>query len=116
MEPTNRYIISVEKLEDNIFFSKNCCESINHLINVYIAVNNKVSLSILEEIIKALFIRMEGGHSRDLQANERIKIKRKMSDILTDLIKAKIGVNLKIITYDEMKNSKVNLILKIFMN
>ena len=29
-----------------------------------------------------------------------------MSDILTDLIKAKIGVNLKIITYEEMKKLK----------
>ena len=49
---------------------------------------------------------MECGHSRDLQVNERIKIKRKMSDILTDLIKAKIGVNLKIINYEEMKKLK----------
>ena len=56
--------------------------------------------------MKVLFIRMGCEHSRDLQVNERIKIKRKMSDILTDLIKAKIGVNLKIITYEEMKKLK----------
>ena len=49
---------------------------------------------------------MECGHSRDLQANERINIKRKMSDVILDLIKAKVGINLKIITFDEMKKLK----------
>ena len=106
MESTNKNLISFGKLEDNFFFPNNYCESLNHLINSYIVVNNRVSLSRFYEIIKTLFIRMKCGHSRDLQANERIKIKRKMSDILTDLIKAKIGVNLKIITYEEMKKLK----------
>ena len=41
METTNKNLIGFGKLEDNIFFSNNCCESINHLINSYIAVNIK---------------------------------------------------------------------------
>lgn len=52
----------------------------------------------LEEIIKASFIRMEYEHSKDLHVNERINIKRKISDALTDLFMSKIHVNLKIIT------------------
>ena len=55
MESRNKNLISFGKLEDNIFFSNNCCESLNHLINSYITVNNKVSLSRFEEIIKTLF-------------------------------------------------------------
>ena len=43
MESSNKNLISFGKLEDNFFFSNNCCESLNHLINSYIVVNNKVS-------------------------------------------------------------------------
>lgn len=68
-----------------MFFSNNCYESLNHLINSYIAVNNKESFLRFEEILKTLFIRMKGGHSKNSQHNERLKIKRKSSDVLIDL-------------------------------
>ena len=106
LEGNNKRLISDSVLEDKVFFSNNCCESLNHLINSYIAVNNKVSFPRFEEILKNLFIRMECGHSRLLQLNERINIKRKMSDVIIDLIKSKVGINLKIITFEEMKKLK----------
>ena len=106
LDGNSKRLMSDSNLEDKDFFPDNCWESLNHLINSYIAVNNKVSFSRFEEILKNLFIRMECGHSRDLQANERINIKRKMSDVILDLIKAKVGINLKIITFDEMKKLK----------
>ena len=37
---------------------------------------------------------MESGQSKKSQHNERLKIKRKMSDVLIDLISAKIGIDL----------------------
>lgn len=46
------------------------------------------------------------GHSRELQNVDRIKIKRKMSDVFLDLIRAKKGINLKIITYEKIKKLK----------
>lgn len=80
----NNKLVNEDILEEKVFFSNNCCESLNHLINSYIAVNNKVSFLRFEEIIKNLFIRMECGHSRELQNVDRIQIKRKMSDVFLD--------------------------------
>lgn len=48
------------KLKYYVYFTNNACESFNHLINQCILSNNKVSFNKFEDIIKYVFIRMEG--------------------------------------------------------
>ena len=73
-------------MEDYIFLSNNACESLNHLINSLIAINQNVSITRFEIILKTLFIRMEAidNQNQDLQQIER---KRQFPDLLMDLIK-----------------------------
>ena len=47
-----------DRLKDKVFYSNNCVESINHLINSYIDVNNKIGIARFEIILKTLFIRL----------------------------------------------------------
>ena len=44
MEINRVQLISERKLNDYVFLSNNACESLNHLINSLIAVNNYVSI------------------------------------------------------------------------
>ena len=44
MEINRVQLISERKLNDYVFLSNNACESLNHLINSLIAVNNNVSI------------------------------------------------------------------------
>ena len=60
-------------------------ESINHLINSYIDVNNKIGISRFETILKTLFIRLKTKNNRN-NYNNKIVIKYKLSDILLELI------------------------------
>ena len=56
---TNRLeLISQKSLEDYIFLSNNACESLNHLINSLIAINQNVSITRFEIILKTLWVRM----------------------------------------------------------
>ena len=73
-------------MEDYIFLSNNACESLNHLINSLIAINQNVNISRFAVILKTLFIRM-GAVDNQNQDVEHIEIKRQFSDLLLDLIK-----------------------------
>ena len=53
-------------------FSNNCFKSLNHLINSLIAVNNNVSITRFELILKILFVRMEYKNSEDSQIDESL--------------------------------------------
>ena len=51
-------LIDPDRLKDKVFYSNNCFESINHLINSYVDVNNKIGITRFEIILKTLFIRL----------------------------------------------------------
>ena len=100
---TNRSeLISQKSLEDYIFLSNNACESLNHLINSLIAINQNVSITRFEIILKTLFIRMEAidNQNQDLQQIER---KRQFSDLLMDLIKLGYGKKKGLVKENEFK-------------
>ena len=55
-----KYLIDIDRLKNKIFYSNsNCVESINHLINSYIDLNNKIGITRFEVILKTLFIRLK---------------------------------------------------------
>ena len=54
-----KYLIDLDRLKNKIFYSINCVESINHLINSYIDLNNKIGITRFEIILKTLFIRLK---------------------------------------------------------
>ena len=78
---TNRSeLISQKSLEDYRFLSNKVCESLNHLINSLIAINQNVSISRFEIIIKTIFFRMEAVDNQK-QDLEHIKRKRQFSEL-----------------------------------
>jgi len=52
-------LISDCLLEEYIFITNNCCESLNDLMNDFIQINARVDIDRFETIIKTLFIRLE---------------------------------------------------------
>lgn len=80
-------LISKKKLEQYVFLSNNTYESLNHLINSFIAINNKVSITRFEIIIKTLFVRLNVSNSLKDQNLEHIERKYQLSDLLIELIK-----------------------------
>ena len=103
----NKKLISQESLDEYIFISNNCCESLNNLINNYIHVNSKVSIDRFESIIKTLFLRFECCRGNDNQCEERIAHKRVLSDVLLDIINSGYGINKKIINETQFKKLKL---------
>ena len=103
----NKFLISKQSLDKYIFVSNNCCESLNNLINNFIQVNSKISLSRFETIIKTLFIRMECNRTNENQLGERLIHKRVLSDVLLDIINNGFGCNNKIINESQFKKLKL---------
>ena len=65
---------------------------VNHLINSFIAINNKVSITRFEIIIKTLFVRLVVSNSLKDQNLEHIERKCQLSDLLLiELIKKGYG-------------------------
>ena len=89
-------------LKNKVFYSNNCAESINHLINSYIDINNKIGITRFETILKTLFIRLNSKNNR----NNKMVIKYKLLDILLELIENGYGINNKYIKYDQIKKLK----------
>ena len=92
-------------LKNKVFYSNNCVESINHLINSYIDINNKIGITRFETILKTLFIRLNSRNNRNNNDNKMV-IKYKLSDILLELIENGYGINNKYIKYDQIKKLK----------
>ena len=103
----NKKLISQDSLDEYIFISNNCCESINNLINNYIHINSKVSIDRFESIIKTLFLRFECCRGNDNQCEERIIHKRVLSDVLLDIINSGYGINNNIINETQFKKLKL---------
>ena len=78
-------------LKNKVFYSNNCEESINHLINSYIDINNKIGITRFEIILKTLFIRLNSKNNRNNNDNKMV-IKYKLSDILFELIENGYGI------------------------
>ena len=78
-------------------------ESINHLINSYKDVNNKIGITRFEVILKTLFIRLNTKHCQK-NLNKKMVIKYNLSDILLQLIENGYGKNNKLIRYEDIKN------------
>ena len=72
------------------FFTNNASESFNHLINECISSNSKVAFNKFEDMLKFVFIRMEG-----LNSSHGYTQKTLVSDILRDLIEKGYGKNIK---------------------
>ena len=70
-------------LKNKVFYSNNCVESINHLINSYIDVNNNIGIKRFDNILKTLFIRLNSKNNRNNNDNKMV-IKFKLSDILLE--------------------------------
>ena len=100
-------LISDSLLEEYIFISNNCCESLNNLMNNFVEINAKVDIDRFETIIKALFIRLECNRSNINQRTIRIILKQLLSDVLLDIIILVFGVNGKIINEDQFKKLKL---------
>ena len=76
-------------LKEYINFTYNGVESFNHLLKKFINHNNKVSYTKFEDILKYVFIRLEGT-----RANNNIKgykEKTLISEILKELIELGYG-------------------------
>ena len=99
-------LISEKNLQDYVFLSNNACESLNHLINSLIAVNNNVSLTRFEIILKTLFIRMELRNNQNNQNLEHIERKQQLSDLLLYLVKNGYGTNKGLVTKKDLKELK----------
>ena len=84
-------LISKKKWEQYVFLSNNTCESLNYLINSFIAINNNVSITRFEIIIKTLFVRLDVSNSLKDQNLEHIERKCQLSDLLIELIKKGYG-------------------------
>ena len=83
----NNNLISKGSLDEYIFLSNNCCESVNNLINNFIQVNSKVGIDRFETIIKTLFIRLECIRTNNNQMGERFINKKVLYDIPMDIIR-----------------------------
>ena len=119
-EKTRTQLIAEKKFKEYVFFSNNACESLNHLINSLIAVNNNVSLTRFELIIKTLFIRMEYKNNEGDQNEKNIERKQQLSDILIELIKLGFGASKGLLKKKDIgliKNLRnENDIFKLFLN
>ena len=73
IEGTKYILFEENNYKINFNFSNNCCESLNHLINGVLNVNNSVSMTKFTEIIKFIFIRFNMIKVRKNQKNEKIK-------------------------------------------
>lgn len=91
-------LISKQKFEKYVFLSNNSYESLNHLINSFIAINKKVSITRFEIIIKTLF-----GNSIKDQNLEHIERKYQLSDLLFELIKKGYGFKKGMLTNNDLK-------------
>ena len=98
-------LISEDKLEEYVFFTNNATESFNNLINSCLSNNSKTSFTKFEEIIKFIFIRME-GEMEDENKNKGYEEKTLVSDILRELINLGFGKNGKIIKKVDLKKIK----------
>ena len=67
-------------LKNKVFYSNNCVESINHLINSHIDANNNIGIKRFDTILKTLFIRLNSKNNRNNNDNKMV-IKYKLSDI-----------------------------------
>ena len=82
--------------KEYLYFTNNYVESFNHCINQCLNFNNKVSFKKFEEIIKYVFIKMEG-------AKNNTNIIWLVSDILRELINLGYGKNGKIIKVNDLE-------------
>lgn len=105
-DESRRELISKKNLEKYVFLSNNACESLNHLINSFIAINNKVSITRFEIIIKTLFVRLDVSNSLKDQNVEHIDRKCQLSDLLFELIKKGYGCKKRMLTYNDLKSLK----------
>ena len=111
-----KQLILENNLKENIIFTHNAIESFNHCINQCLNFNNKVSFKNFEEIIKYVFIKMEGAKNN---TNSRgYTEKTLVSDILRELINFGYGKNGKIIKVNDLeklrnKNIKSSEIYKL---
>ena len=103
-------LISEDKLNDYVFFTNNCVESFNNLLNKCINYNSKISFAKFEEVIKFVFIRMEGGNDEQNQING-YEEKTLLTDILSELVGYGFGKNNKIIKKNDLKKLKSNQII-----
>ena len=97
-------LISEGNLQEYVNFTNNGVESFNHLLNGIINHNNKVSFAKFEELIKYVFIRMEG--SKDINNINGYEEKTLISDILKELIDIGYGKNNKLIKRGDLKKLK----------
>ena len=72
---SRKTLVSNSVLENYIFISNNACESVNNLINNYIAINNKVAVKRFESVLKILFIRMNCQNNNKNQLTARLEKK-----------------------------------------
>lgn len=91
-------------LQEYVNFTNNSVESFNHLLNECINHNNKVSFTKFEDILKYVFVRMEGA--KENKNIEGYKEKTLIADILNELIELGYGKNKKIIKKDDLKKIK----------
>ena len=89
---TRTQLIAEKKFKEYTLFFNNTYESLNHLINSLIAVNNNVSLA-RYELIKKIFIRMEYRNNEKEQNKKSIERKQQLSDVLIELIKLGFAAN-----------------------
>ena len=91
-------------LKEYVNFTNNSVESFNHLLNECINHNNKVSFTNFEDILKYVFVRMEGGNeNKNIGGNKQTTL---ISDILNELIELGYGKNKKIIKKCDLKKIK----------
>ena len=83
--PTLTNLIDIDRLKNIVFYSNNCVESVNHIINSFINVNNKIGLKRFEVILKTLYIRLNTKHSLNNQSKKMV-IKYNLQDILLELV------------------------------
>ena len=93
-------------LKENVNFTNNAIDSFNHCINQCLNINNKVSFKKIEEIIKYLFIKMEGDENNTNTSG--YKEKTLVSDILRELISFGYGKNGKIIKVNDWEKLENN--------
>ena len=105
IEGNKNSIFKENNYKTNFDFSNNCCESLNHLINEILDVNNNVSTTKFSEIIKFIFIRFNVNREKNNQNKEQIRISHKLSDNLLALAKFGIGKN-KVLKSKDIKSIK----------
>ena len=100
-------LINEDRLNDYVFFTNNCVESFNNLLNKCINYNTKISFAKFEEVIKFVFIRMEGENDDENQIKD-YEEKTLLSDLLRELVGLGFGKNNKIIKKNDLKKLKSN--------